>query len=208
MKFYFSSFKIGDDPTKLKAMLPDETKAVYISNGLDFANPESLKKHQDWDLRELKEIGVTAEPLDLRAYFEKQDELKALLQDVNLIYVSGGNVYDLRMAMHLSGFDTILLELLPSEKVYAGYSAAVCVLSPTLRGYHLVDNPDQKTYGEYETMWNGIGIIDWQFAPHFDSDHSESEDINKEIAYCEEHGLDYKKLRDGEEIIWETTVLS
>ncbi len=206
MKFYFSSFKIGDDPETLKTLLPANTNAVYISSGLDFANDESKKKHQDWDLRELQEIGVRAKSLDLRDYFGKQEELRAKLHDVDLIYVSGGNVYDLRRAMNLSGFDDILQELLPSKKVYAGYSAAVCVLSPTLRGYDLVDDATRKTYGAYETMWDGLGVIDWQFAPHFDSDHPESEDINKEIAYCEAHGLEYKKLRDGEVIIWEKPV--
>lgn len=203
MKFYFSSFKIGNDPDQLKNLLPNNPRAVYISNGLDFANPEGQKKHQDWDLRELKEIGIFAEHLDLRNYFGKQDELRIKLQETDLIYVSGGNVYDLRLAMRLSGFDDILKELLHTNKVYAGYSAAVCVLSATLKGYHIVDDPHLKTYGDHETLWEGIGLIDWQFAPHFESDHSESDDINKEIAYYKEHNMNYKPLKDGEVIIIE-----
>ncbi|MCB9803009.1 Type 1 glutamine amidotransferase-like domain-containing protein [Candidatus Nomurabacteria bacterium] len=202
MKYYFSSFKIGDEPKKLKSLLPDNPQAVYISNGLDFASPEGKKKHQDWDLRELKEIGIVAEPLDLREYFGKQNELRNKLEDVDLIYVSGGNVYDLRIAIHLSGFDQILCnDLVKTDKVYAGYSAAVCVLSPTLKGYHIVDKPDNKLYGDHETLWDGLGLIDWQFAPHFNSDHSESEDINQEIAYYEEHNMKYRSLKDGDVII-------
>lgn len=201
MKFYFSSFKIGADPNQLKCLLPDNPKAVYISNGLDFSKHEIQKKHQDWDLRELSDIGISAEQLDLRAYFGKHAELRNKLQDVDLIYVSGGNVFDLRIAMNLSGFDEILKELVNTNKVYAGYSAAVCVLSPTLKGYHIIDDPNNKTYGDHETIWDGIALIDWQFAPHFDSDHSESEAINKEIAYCKEHGIKYKPLKDGEVII-------
>lgn len=201
MKFYLSSFKIGNDPNQLKSLLPDNPKTVYISNALDFAKPEGQKEHQDWDIRELKEIGISAQQLDLRNYFGKQAELRSKLQDVDLIYISGGNVYDLRIAMRLSGFDEILKELANSKKVYAGYSAAVCVLSPTLKGYHIVDDPKLKTYGDHETIWEGIGLIDWQFAPHFDSDHSESEDINKEIAYYKEHDMKYKALKDGEVIV-------
>jgi dipeptidase E len=208
MKFYLSSFKIGNDPNQLKSLLPENPKAVNISNGLDFAKPESQKKHQDWDLRELNEIGISAEQLDLRKYFGKQAELRSKLQGVDLIYVSGGNVYDLRIAMRLSGFDEILKEFVGANKVYGGYSAAVCVLSPTLKGYHVVDNPDLKTYGDHETIWEGIGLIDWQFAPHFDSDHSESDDINKEIAYYEDHDMKYKALRDGEVIILDEDGLS
>jgi len=43
MKFYLSSFKIGNDPTKLKHLLPEKVKAIYISNALDFVKPESQK---------------------------------------------------------------------------------------------------------------------------------------------------------------------
>lgn len=201
MKFYLSSFKIGNDPSQLKKLLPNNPKAVYISNGLDFAKPEDQKKHQDWDLRELNEIGIAAERLDLRDYFGRQAELRDKLQDVDLTYASGGNVYDLRIAMQLSGFDEILKDLVSSNKVYAGYSAAVCVLSPTLNGYHLVDDPNNKAYGNHKTIWEGLNLIDWQFAPHFDSDHHESECINKEIAYYEEHGMAYRALKDGEVIV-------
>ncbi len=38
MKYYLSSFKIGDDPTRLKDLLPKNKKAVYISNALDRYN--------------------------------------------------------------------------------------------------------------------------------------------------------------------------
>ncbi len=43
MKFYLSSFKIGNNPSKLSELLPSDTKAVYISNALDFAKPEKQK---------------------------------------------------------------------------------------------------------------------------------------------------------------------
>ena len=201
MKFYLSSYKIGDDPQQLKNLLPKNCKAVYISNALDFAKPESQKKHEDWELRELKAIGIDAKPLDLRDYFGKKDDLSSKLQDIDLFYISGGNVFDLRLAMNLSGFDEILQSLLSTKKIYAGYSTAVCVLLPTLKGYHIVDEPNLKTYGEHETIWDGLGIINWMFAPHFESDHSESADINKEIAYYQKHGMKYKAVRDGEVII-------
>ncbi len=120
-----------------------------------------------------------------------------------MIYVSGGNVYDLRLAMRLSGFDEILIDFLSTNKVYAGYSAAVCVLSPTLRGYNITDKSDLRTYGDYETIWEGINLIDWQFAPHFNSNHHESESIDKEIAYHKKHNAKYKALKDGEVLVIE-----
>lgn len=105
--------------------------------------------------------------------------------------------------MKLSWFDKFILANLNSDKVYAWYSAAVCVLSPTLKWYHIVDNPNLKTYGEFETIWDWLNIIDWQFAPHFNSNHNESSDINKEIEYHIKNNLKYKALKDWEVIILE-----
>lgn len=201
MKFYLSSFKIGDHPETLKDLLPENKKAVYISNGFDrFVNSVNVPKRRAEDEQQLKDIGVAVELLDLRRYFGKKDELKRKLKEMGLLWVSGGNVFDLRIAMKLSGFDELLKELKDEDMVYGGYSAAVCVLSPTLKGYHIVDSAEGNPYG-HEVIWDGLGLIDWQFAPHLNSDHSESAGINQEIAYYEEHHMKYKPLKDGEVII-------
>ena len=106
--------------------------------------------------------------------------------------------------MQLSGFDKILQEMTTSDITYGGYSAAVCVLSPNLKGYHIVDDPNIYPYADnQETEWEGLGLIDWWFAPHFNSNHPESNDINKEIDYYKELNLPYKALTDGDVIIIE-----
>lgn len=203
MKFYFSSFAIGDEPEKLKNLLPLNKKAVYLSNALDrYNDSKNVQERRVKDIEQLESIGVSVEPLDLRKYFGKKEELARKLSEVGLIWSSGGNVYDLRIAMRLSGFDEILKDLMDKEVVYGGYSASVCVLSPTLKGYHLVDSIEGNPYG-HEVIWDGLGLIDWQFAPHFNSNHPESEDVNKEIAYYEELGMNYRALKDGEVIIIE-----
>ncbi len=203
MKFYLSSYKIGseDSQAKFKNLLGDNKKAAYISNGLDLAPSEAKKKHEERDIRELNGVGLQVEQVDLRNYFGKKDDIRVKLTGFGVFYLSGGNVYDLRIAMNLSGLDEILLELVDSDIIYSGYSAVVCVLSPTLKGYHIIDDPNKKTYGNYDTIWKGLGFISWQFAPHFNSDHEESEDINKEVAYYTENDMPYKTLADGDVII-------
>ncbi|WP_235782085.1 hypothetical protein [Paenibacillus senegalensis] len=69
--------------------------------------------------------------------------------------------------MKLSGFDQIIKRYHSEKKniVYGGYSAGICILGPTLKGIHLVDDPRQKPYGEqYPTIWEGLGIIDYVIA--------------------------------------------
>ena len=106
--------------------------------------------------------------------------------------------------MKLSGLDELLTEELITRDdfVYGGYSAAGCVLSPSLTCYQIVDDPLETPYEESkEVLWDGLGLIDFAFMPHFDSDHSESADINKEIEYCTQHKIPFKALRDGEVLI-------
>ncbi|MDO8648189.1 MAG: Type 1 glutamine amidotransferase-like domain-containing protein [Candidatus Peregrinibacteria bacterium] len=117
--------------------------------------------------------------------------------------MSGGNVFVLRQAMKLSGLDEILHELTTREDfLYGGYSAAGCVLSKQLDAYKIVDDSTDTPYKELkEVVWEGIGLINFVFLPHFDSDHPESSDIDKEIEYCKQNNLPYKTLRDGEVLI-------
>lgn len=207
MKLYLSSYKVGDQPERLGNLFSDNKSVGYIPNALDFtkADAERRRIHVEKDMQGLKQIGLHPVVLDLKEYFENSEGLKAKLSELGGLFVSGGNTFVLRQAMRLSGLDNILISSEVSEQfVYAGYSAAGCVLSPTLKSYSIVDDATDHPYEEHhETIWEGLGLIDFAFMPHYNSDHQESDDIQKEVAYCEEHGIPYKTLRDGEVIIIE-----
>lgn len=88
--------------------------------------------------------------------------------------------------------------------VYGGYSAGVCVLGPTLKGIHLVDDQNQKPYGEqYDVNWDGLGILDYVIAPHYQSGHFESELIEKTVQYLIENKILFIALKDGEVMVVE-----
>jgi dipeptidase E len=86
---------------------------------------------------------------------------------------------------------------------YAGYSAGVCVLTPSLRGLELVDDPDavSTTYGD-SPIWAGLGILDYAVVPHVDSpDHPESEACGRVAALYRKSGVPHRNLRDGEVLV-------
>ncbi|MDD2766354.1 MAG: Type 1 glutamine amidotransferase-like domain-containing protein [Candidatus Moranbacteria bacterium] len=208
MKLYLSSYKIGDQPEKLLALFSGNKKVGYIPNALDFtnANPVRRENHIESDIQSLTDNGLQVELLDLKNYFEKENDLREKLQGLGGIFISGGNTFILRQAMRLCGLDTVLQGYNKTREdfVYAGYSAAGCVLSSSLKGYSIVDDPTDFPYAnQKETLWEGLGMIDYTFLPHFDSDHPESADINKEVKYCIENKIPYKTLRDGEVLIIE-----
>lgn len=206
MKLYLSSFKLGYEKETLKEWLASTGKKIgYVPNAFDFLGmpPENRIKHMDFDMNELKSLGFNVEVLDLKGYFGKKDLLHEKLNTLDMLWVSGGNTFVLRQVMRLSGFDELISELKKRpDFIYGGYSAGCCVLSPTLKSLQIVDDPSNFPYPEiHETIWEGLGLIDYAFLPHYDSDHPESEDIGKEVAYCTENKIPFKTLRDGEVII-------
>jgi dipeptidase E len=204
MKFYLSSYEIGNEAEKLRQLTP-KGKIGYIPNARDFsgADPERKTKRTESDIGSLRNLGLKVELVDLQNYFGHRDNLKQKLEDLGAIFISGGNVFVLRQAMKLSGLDEILKEIRNTNFLYAGYSAAGCVLAPDLKGMDIVDPLDTPYKGQKEIIWDGLGLVDFHFMPHWNSDHSESEDIAKEIAYCEQHNIPYKPVRDGEVLIIE-----
>jgi dipeptidase E len=207
MKYYLSSFKFGNDIEKLKSMMPANRRIGHINNARDFtdADPERMIENQREELEQLNQLGFTAEVLDLKDYFNKKNELRKKLNTLGSVWVSGGNSFVLRQAMKLSSFDIIIKEVSKGDDfLYAGYSAGICILSESLKSLHLVDKPDDFPYPDInETIWEGLGFFEHCFMPHYDSNHPESEDINRAIKYCIKNRIPYRTLRDGEVIVIE-----
>lgn len=82
----------------------------------------------------------------------------------------------------------------------AGYSAGICVLAPRLNGLDLVDEPINP-YNCDGAMYEGLNILDFVPAPHYKSDHPESQLVDKVIEVLEEKKIKYKPLKDGEVIV-------
>lgn len=144
---------------------------------------------------------------DLKEYFWKQDLLQETLMPYGLIRVRGGNTFVLRQAMRYSGLDTVLhtFQETNHDIVYGWYSAGICVLSPTLRGLDLMDNPGAQPYSTpdqvTETIREGLGILDYCVVPHYQSDHPEAADAAKTYERYLLQGIPCTPLRDGEVII-------
>jgi len=207
MKYYLSSYKFGNKIEDLKRLCPSNNKIGHINNSRDWvgADPKRAAKHQREEIEFLNSIGFDGEPLDLKLYFNKVDELREKINSLGAVWVSGGNTFVLRMAMKLSGFDIIFNEIKGREDfLYGGYSAGICILSNNLKSIDFVDDPNNFPYEEInQTVYEGLGVFNYSFMPHYDSDHVESEDVGKEIQRCIDNKWLFKALRDGDVIIEE-----
>lgn len=206
MKLYLSSYRLGDNPQQLVNLVGSNKKAAVIPNALDFST--EVDRRNAGVLREiedLKKLGFQPEEVDLRTYFGKPEELGKKLSEFGVIWVRGGNTFILRRAFKESGMDEWLVNQKGNkELVYAGYSAGVCILSPTLKGCEFVDDPNIISEGyKKDVIWDGLDLISFAFAPHYKSNHPESEAVNTEVEYYIKNGIEYKTLHDGEAIVIE-----
>ena len=133
------------------------------------------------------------------------EKLRNKIAQLGAVFFRGGNTFILRQAMKVSGFDVIFKELIKrNDFVYAGYSAGICILAHDLTAVQIVDNPSDKPYKEiHDTVWEGLGYLDYLILPHYKSDHPESPAVDKLVEHCQKNGIPFKTLRDGEVIIIE-----
>ncbi len=202
-----SSFKLGDKSSDLVRLMSENKRIAYIPNACDYTKVD-WDRRNSWnekDMQSLRDIGLEVEYLDLKDYFGKEKELRNKIDSLGGVFFRGGNAFILRQAMRLSGFENIFEDLKKRDDfVYAGYSAGICVLAPNFKALQIVDDPTDHPYPEQkETIWEGLGFLDYIILPHYKSDHPESADIDKEVEFAEKNNIPFKPLKDGEVIIIE-----
>jgi dipeptidase E len=182
MRLYLSSFRMGDHPEYLTALVGESGRsagesgrsAVVIANALDDASAAVRRSGVEDELAALAGLGFDAVELDLRDYFGHQQRLRRDLGGFCLAWLRGGNVFMLRYALLRSGGDVIVRDLL----------AAVT-----------------RVYGA-EPVRDGLGLLDEAFVPHYRSPgHPETAAIELVVARYAAEGVAYRALRDGQVLV-------
>lgn len=116
-------------------------KCGLILNALD-AKEDARAKYYESQSEGLTALGFSVTELDLRSYFNREEALSRTLNDLEMLWVTGGNTFVLRRAMRQRGFDRVAPPLIESEKLfYGGFSAGVVVLHKDLNGLEMCDAP-------------------------------------------------------------------
>ncbi|HAU99550.1 MAG: Peptidase E [Microgenomates group bacterium GW2011_GWF2_45_18] len=208
MNYYLSSFHLGNSADVLQKWCVGRKPLAIIMSAADFVEPLERAEKIKENIAELRSIGIESRELDLRGFFHHdKKEVYDAMKNYGGLFVRGGNTFLLRKAMKYSGLDLFIQEKArdtnDSEFVYAGYSAGVCVLAPTLRGLELVDPPHESAegYGD-EVLWDGLGLVEYLVAPHYQSEHPEAGMVDLSVKYFQDHKMPFKTLRDGEVILF------
>lgn len=208
MRLYLSSFRMGRCPERLMELTRGRRRAVVIANATDVYPPDGRTEGVDRELSSLADLGFEPTELDLRSYFDGHRPgdrtIAEELQEYDLVWIRGGDVFTLRYSLSRSGGDAALSHLLATDAVaYGGYSAGICVLTPTLRGLETVDDPAwlRARYGA-EPVWDGLGLVSYRLVPHIGSpDHPENERCEQVAKDFVAAGVPHRTLRDGDVIV-------
>jgi dipeptidase E len=206
MRLYLSSFRLGNHPQKLVDLVKGNKRAVVIINACDHLSDEERLIRVQQEFAALQSLNFSSTEIDLRCYFnnqQKQTELYDLLAGCGLIWVRGGNSFVLRRALKMSNFDRMLIDFLDRDAiVYGGFSAGMVMLTPSLYGVDLVDDPKIIPIGYVPTIiWECLGLIPYAIAPHFKSGHPESAATDNLVQFYIENHMVFKTLHDGEAIV-------
>ena len=206
MRLFLSSYQIGDHPEALEALLGSNRRAAVICNALDVypdIDAASRRRRVERQAAALARLGCAADELDLRDYFGRTEALAERLSELDLVWVNGGNSFVLKRAFEQSGCDQALKAVLDRDEiVYGGFSAALMMVMPTMRGIELCDDIVSVPAGyRPEFSWESLGLVDYSIVPHWRSDHPESAMMEDVVRYMQANGLPYRTLRDGEAIV-------
>ncbi len=204
MRLYLSSFRLGNQPERLKELIAKpHARLGVIMNATDLDGQSEINEKYEGEEERFKPFDYVVEQVDLRNYFGQSEKLEAEIEKYDCLWVRGGNSFVLRRAMKESGLDKLIKPLLAEDKlVYAGYSAGVVVLQKSLKGLDIVDDPETVPPGyPEEILWDGLDLLPYNVAVHYQSDHPESAAVDKEIEYLQTNNLPYKTLEDGQVIV-------
>jgi dipeptidase E len=199
MRLYLSSHGFGDHVDTLHDMVGDNNKILYIDNAKDDLPADERAQHVAEKHAEFEKLGFEFYELDLRKYFGRSDILAKIVAASGLVWAGGGNTFLLRRAMKYSGLDVILQNDLKADLfVYGGSSAGSVVMTKTLHGVEMEDDPYVVPEGyDEEIIWTGLGLVYPQLVPHYGSDYF-GENAQAMVDYFDENGLKYVTLKDGE----------
>lgn len=153
-----SKRQIGQSLQEMVGKTPSECKVGFIPTA---ANVELGAK--DWvigQFAQLQRYGFYQ--IDIVDISAAGVDWRARLNDVDVLWLTGGNTFHLLDQLRKTGFDKWLADNI-NDKVYVGASASSIVMTPTIQ---VADGIDDNTIGL--TDFTGLNYVPFEIDPHCD----------------------------------------
>lgn len=205
MRLFLASYRFGAHRDRFVRLVGGPGRVAVIANAADAWGTARYSAVVS-DLVPLRRLGFDAHELDLREYAGTPDRLRNHLAGCDAVWVRGGNTFVLRAQLAACGGDAVLTDLLRQDALaYAGYSAGACVMSPSLRGLELVDDPAEvEAVCGTTPIWDGLGLIDFAIVPHHRSPGYPAEEVELIDRIADGYrrsGVKYRTLTDDDVVV-------
>lgn len=168
-----------------KGVFPD-TKVLFITSA------SKTKKHEWYVNRtkgELLELGIKED--NLITYHSGDKPSKDILNEINLIFVCGGNTFYLLERIRESGLDKDIVEMIKKDVFYIGASAGSIIVSPNIKIAESGDTNDRNLKD-----LNGFNLVNFTIFPHYTEEDKETvDDIEDKL------GIKIKRLTDDQAVL-------
>lgn len=145
---------------KLVGKEPKNIKLALIENAADAEHGDKPWLYSNREA--IRSLGFQITPVNLQRYLESNEGLLAILEQQDVIWIGGGNVYYLRWILKQTKADVLIKELVKSGIVYGGGSAGAVVAGPTVKGFESADDPRNAP----EIIDDGLMLTDVVIVPH------------------------------------------
>ena len=135
----------------------DRIRILFIPTA---ANGEKDTSYVDLDKKKIFETGIT--PENFIEYDLDKDVSDISLDEIDVIYVEGGNTFYLIDKVRKTGFDKKIKEMVERGIVYVGASAGSILAGPN------IDMTNPETHDDFGvTDYTGLNLTDKVICPHF-----------------------------------------
>ena len=168
-KLFLTSSRIED----IIKILPqvDNIKMAFIPTAADL---DEDKWYIESDMNKLKELRISFKIVDIKG--KNLQKFEEEFNDINTVYIAGGNTFYLLKKSQESSFDTFIQNFIKNDILYAGGSAGAVIAGPDISPIAQVDEPE-KVPNLQSTI--GFSLTDFIILPHYDN--PKYTDIYKEI---------------------------
>lgn len=149
-------------------ILPKPANQIKLARIVTAAKPEKDTSYMDVAKRKMMKAGFGIEDIDIEG--KSENELRALLQGKDVIYVAGGNTFYLLKCVKESGLNKVVRELLDRGVIYIGVSAGSYIACPTIE-MATWKHQDRNVVGLKDL--SALNLVPFLLTVHYKSKHRE-----------------------------------
>lgn len=146
---------------KISELLPDKPENLKLAFVPTAADPYKDKSWLEDYRQALIKYGFNVKNVDLKN--KTKEKLKKELNNIDIIFVAGGNTFYFLEKANKSGFTDVIRELVDKGIIYVGSSAGTVLASPDIGYIKELDDPQKANLSSYK----GLNLVDFSILVHW-----------------------------------------